>query len=178
VIDASGSMAAWQRMRRTKAAAVALLHQAYQRRDRVAIVTFHGTGSEFVLPPVRGLHLARAALENLAVGGATPLAHGLAAVARMVRTEKRRRPGQPIWVVVMTDGRANAAMNGGDPWTDALTQASTLASCGADCLVVDTETGWPRFARAAELAEVMGARYVAADDVLGRRLADRWTRAV
>jgi magnesium chelatase subunit D len=178
VVDASGSMAAWRRMRQTKAAVLALLVQAYRRRDRVALLAFRGAGAELVLPPRRGLHAARAALEALPVGGATPLAHGLAAASRLIRAQRRREPRQPVWVVVLTDGRANVPAGSADAWADALAQARALAACAAECLVVDTETGWSRFGRAAELARSLGAECRAVEQVLGRPLADPWRRAV
>jgi magnesium chelatase subunit D len=178
VIDASGSMAAWQRMRRTKAAVLALLVQAYQRRDRVALLAFRGPGAELVLPPTRGLTAARQALEDLAVGGTTPLAGGLSAACRFVRRQQRCQPRQPIWTVVLTDGRANVPTVTADAWRDALAGARTLAACGTDCLVVDTETGWPHFGRAALLARALGATCLPLDEVLGRRLPDRWRAAV
>jgi magnesium chelatase subunit D len=170
VIDASGSMAAWQRMRQTKAAVGALLHRAYQRRDRMAFVTFRGGGAELALPPGRGLRVARQALAELAVGGTTPLAHGLAAARRFVRARQRRQPRQPIWTVLLTDGRANVAAHSGDPWQDALAEAAALAACATECLVVDTEIGWPRWGRAKELARALGARCLGVEDVLGRPL--------
>jgi magnesium chelatase subunit D len=170
VLDTSGSMAAWRRMRQTKAAVLALLRQAYQRRDRLALLAFHGAGAELVLPPVRGLAAAGRAVEELPTGGATPLAHGLRAARHFILRERRRRPRQPIWTVLLTDGRANCALTA-DPWGDALAQARALAACETDCLIVDTETGWPRFGRAGELAHVLGAPCVALEDVLGRRLA-------
>src|SRR5262249_19512856 len=45
VVDSSGSMAAWQQMRQTKAAVLSLLLRAYQQRDQVAILAFHGKGT-------------------------------------------------------------------------------------------------------------------------------------
>jgi magnesium chelatase subunit D len=177
VIDASGSMAAWQRMRQTKAAVLALLRQAYQRRDRVALLAFRDRSAELVLPPARGFDAAWRALEELPVGGATPLAHGLAAGCRLVRGQRRRQPWQPVWTVVLTDGRANVSL-AGDPWEDALAQARALASCGTDCLVVDTETGWPRFGRARRLAQALAAPCLALEEVLGRPLPDQRRAAV
>jgi magnesium chelatase subunit D len=178
VLDASGSMAAWQRMRQTKAAVLALLMQAYQRRDRVALLAFRGRGAELVLPPTRGQLPARQALEELPVGGPTPLAHGLEAACRLVRGQQRRQPGQPIWTVLLTDGRANVPLMTADPWQDALGQARTLGACGAELLVVETETGWPRFGRAGQLARVLGAPCLAIEEVLGRPLPDRRRQAV
>jgi magnesium chelatase subunit D len=178
VLDTSGSMAAWRRMRQTKSAVLALLVQAYRRRDRVALLAFHGTRAELVLPPARGLKAARAALEELPVGGATPLAHGLEAACRLVRAQRRRQPRQPVWAVVVTDGRANVPAVSADPWADALALARLLGACATECLVIDTETGWPRFGKANELARALGADCLAVEQVLGRPLADSWRRAV
>jgi magnesium chelatase subunit D len=178
VVDASGSMAAWQRMRQTKAAVLALLRQAYQRRDRVALLALRGRGAELVLPPARGFDAARRALEDLPVGGATPLAHGLAAACRLVRGQQRRQPRQPVWTVLLTDGRTNVSLSAADPWQDVLAQARALAACGSECLVVDTETGWPRFGRARRLAAALAASCLSLEEVLGRPLPDHWRPAV
>jgi magnesium chelatase subunit D len=190
VVDASGSMAAWRRMRLTKAAILALLVQAYAQRDQVALLTFRGSGSALQLPPTRGLSRARRALEMLPAGGTTPLANGLGAACRFIRVQRRRRPKQPIWTVIFTDGRANvgtgfgpaanrrelhrglhpaaaaAGRGPGDPWQEALTECRTLAGLGSECLVVDTETGWPRFGRALVLAQVLEARCVPLESVV------------
>jgi magnesium chelatase subunit D len=165
VVDASGSMAAWRRMRQTKAALLALLREAYRQRDRVALIAFRGAGAEVVLPPTRGLATARRAIEEMRVGGATPLASGLAAAVRLLRQQRRQRPRQPIWTVILTDGRANHG-TGGDAWREALEQAAVLGRCGGECLVVDTETSWPRFGRAAELARVFGEPSLSVEEVL------------
>jgi magnesium chelatase subunit D len=172
VIDGSGSMAARKRMRQTKSAVLALLVRAYQRRDRVAFLVFRGTRAEMVLAPTRGLRTARRVLEELAVGGTTPLAHGLMAAGRLIHHYQRRQSRQPIWTILLTDGRANVSANGGDPWHDALAQARMLRSSGGEFLVVDTETGWPRFHRAVELAHFLGAPCYPVDDVLGQPLPD------
>jgi magnesium chelatase subunit D len=168
-------MAAWQRMRQTKAAVLALLLEAYQRRDHVALLAFRGRAVEMMLPPARGLARARRAVEALPVGGATPLAHGLAAAARLVRAWRRRQPHRPIWTVLLTDGRTNVALRS-EPWGDALEQARNLAACGTPCLVVDTETGHVRFGRARQLARELGADCVTIEEVLGRPLPERWGR--
>ncbi|GAA2892154.1 hypothetical protein GCM10020220_097850 [Nonomuraea rubra] len=49
VVDASGSMAARKRMTAVKTAVLSLLLDAYQRRDKVGLVTFRGSGAEVAL---------------------------------------------------------------------------------------------------------------------------------
>jgi len=166
VIDASGSMAAWRRMRQTKAAVLALLRQAYQQRDRVALLTFRGNGAELILPPTQGLARARQALADLEVGGTTPLAHGLAAARQCIQRAQRRRPGLAVWTVILTDGRTNVSFGAHPPGDAAFQQAHLLASTDTACLVVDTETGWPRFGRALLLAQALHAPCRAIEDVI------------
>jgi magnesium chelatase subunit D len=176
VVDASGSMAAWRRMRETKAAILALLLRAYRQRDRIALLTFGGTGTRLVLPPTRGLAAPRRALEELAVGGATPLAHGLSA-AFQIMEQQRRRQNLPIWAVLLSDGRANVTLHSDDPWTDALHEARRLAAVSDYRTVIDTETGWPRLGRAAPLARASQANCVSLEAVLGREVPARWEAA-
>ena len=51
VVDASGSMAARDRMSAVSGAALSLLRDAYQRRDKVAVITFRGGDAGLLLPP-------------------------------------------------------------------------------------------------------------------------------
>jgi magnesium chelatase subunit D len=176
LVDTSGSMAAWRRMRQTKAAILALLVQAYQHRDRVALLAFRGNAADLVLPPTHGLAKPKQALEDLPTGGLTPLALGLAAARRFIVRQQRGQRQQPIWTVLLTDGRANVPMTSGDPWEDAVVQARWLAECDSEFLLVDTETGWPRFGRAGQLAHALGTACLPLERVLGRSLDRRAAR--
>jgi magnesium chelatase subunit D len=178
VVDASGSMATRQRMRQTKSAILSLLMQSYQHRDQIALMAFRGSSTEIVLSPTCGLRSALRAIERLPVGGTTPLALGLMEAQRLAHRQQRRQPRQPIWLILLTDGRANVALAQGDPWRDALTASRALRSNGLKSLVINTETGWPRFHRSMELAQVMGASCVPLDEVLGRPLSQRHRMAV
>src|SRR5207248_2088411 len=108
VVDASGSMAARQRMRAVKGAVLSLLLDAYQRRDKVGLVTFRGTGAEVALPPTSSVEAAARRLTSLATGGRTPLAAGLIQAARVLATERIRDPRRRALLVVVTDGRATS----------------------------------------------------------------------
>src|SRR5262249_6455577 len=107
-VDASGSMAARQRMRAVKGAVLSLLLDAYQRRDKVGLVTFRGAGAELTLPPTSSVEAAARRLASLATGGRTPLAAGLARAARVLAAERLPDPRRRALLVVVTDGRATS----------------------------------------------------------------------
>ena len=56
VVDASGSMAARDRMAAVGGATLSLLRDAYQRRDKVAVITFRGSGAAAAAADVVGAH--------------------------------------------------------------------------------------------------------------------------
>jgi magnesium chelatase subunit D len=157
-VDASGSMAARQRMRAAKGAVLSLLLDAYQRRDKVGLVTFRGDGAELVLPPTSSVEAGARRLDTLATGGRTPLAAGLAKAADVLAAEKLRDPARRPLLVVVTDGRATRGTA-----ADLARAAARLA--GTAAVVVDCETGLVRLGLAAELAARLGAALVGLDDL-------------
>jgi magnesium chelatase subunit D len=166
-VDASGSMGARKRMALVKGTALALLGDAYQRRDRVALVTFRGAGAQLPLAPTGAIDHAAAALRALPTGGRTPIAAGLALAADVVRRERLREPDRAAVVVLVSDGRANA---GGDP----VPAAAALARRRIQLVVVDGEQGPVRLGGARRLAAAAGGDVIALDSRAdGRQLAGR-----
>jgi magnesium chelatase subunit D len=156
VVDASGSMGARERMVATKGAILSLLLDAYQKRDRVGLVSFRSQEATVLLPPTGSVELAQRHLADLRTGGRTPLAAGLAkAYELLMRYRQRAREVQPL-LVLLTDGRANAATRGSDPLADAMTRAAALRAVRVPSLVVDTEQGALRLGLARRLAEALG----------------------
>src|SRR5262249_29661051 len=92
VVDASGSMAARQRMRAVKGAVLSLLRDAYQRRDRVGLIPFRGEDAQILFPPTGSHEPGAARLRELPTGGRPPLAAGLAPAAGMVAAQRCRDP--------------------------------------------------------------------------------------
>jgi magnesium chelatase subunit D len=179
VVDASRSMGARKRMAQTKAAVLSLLVDAYQKRDRVGLITFGGGGARLALPPTRSVRVAARHLRELPVGGATPLAHGLALAARVVAAARRREAGITPLVVLLTDGRGNVPFQpGGNPEADALGTARQLSQSGAAGLVVDTETGPVRLGLSGALARAWDADLRSLDELEGRRLPEAVRRAL
>ncbi len=154
VVDASGSMAARDRMAAVSGAALSLLRDAYQRRDKVAVITFRQDAARLLLPPTVSAHIASRRLARFDTGGKTPLAEGLLAARELIVREKARdRTRRPL-VVVLTDGRATA---GPDPLGRSRTAAARLVAEGAAAVVVDCETSYVRLGLAAQLARQLGA---------------------
>lgn len=154
VVDASGSMAARDRMSAVSGATLSLLRDAYQRRDKVAVVTFRGAEAALLLPPTSSVHIASRRLARFDTGGKTPLAQGLLAARDVVLREKARDRARRPLVVVLTDGRATG---GPDPLGRTRTAAGLLVAEGAAAVVVDCETSYIRLGLAQQLAGQLGA---------------------
>jgi magnesium chelatase subunit D len=168
VVDGSGSMGARRRMVETKAAIMSLLLDAYQKRDKVAMVSFRGRTAEIVLPPTNSVERAARLLEDLPIGGRTPLTAGLAEAAGVLRQVLRKEPAIMPLVILMTDGRANAAVGSGVPRDEALRAAGALAEQypTAQFAVVDTEApGVVRLDLARQIAMALGATYFKVEDL-------------
>ena len=168
-VDASGSMGADRRMEAAKGAVISLLLDAYQRRDKVAVVTFRGDAAEVVLKPTSSVEVARARLAELPTGGRTPLAAGIRAAMDVATARGRSAVHQPL-VVLITDGRATAGPPGCDPLAAARDAAETLRRRRVTAVVVDAEDGPTRLGLAQELATAMGARYLTLPELSARTI--------
>ncbi|MET8179226.1 putative cobaltochelatase [Streptomyces sp. NPDC005336] len=167
VVDASGSMAARQRMSAVKGAVLSLLLDAYQRRDKVGLITFRGSGAELALPPTSSVDAAAARLEKLPTGGRTPLAAGLLKAREVLRVERLRDPSRRPLLVVVTDGRATEAKKtgGSTPVARAGLAARMLAGDGIASVVVDCESGPVRLGLAGALARELRGTPVTLDEL-------------
>jgi magnesium chelatase subunit D len=162
-VDASGSMAARQRMRAVKGAVLSLLLDAYQRRDKVGLVTFRGAEAELALPPTSSVEAAARRLTSLATGGRTPLAAGLARAARVLAAERLRDPRRRALLVVVTDGRATSGSDADLARAVALLTGTGLA--GTASVVVDCEASVVRLGLAGRLAAQLGATLLGMDEL-------------
>ena len=162
VVDASGSMAARRRMEAVKAAALSLLMDAYQRRDKVGLITFRGTEATLALPPTSSVDIAARRLRELGTGGRTPLAEGLLCAAETLRREGIRDPRRRPLLVLVTDGRATS---GPDAVVRSQKIAERIRATGISSVVIDCETGRFRIGLAAVLSDHLGAQYVPVGEV-------------
>ncbi|MEX3740888.1 magnesium chelatase subunit D family protein [Mycolicibacterium porcinum] len=167
VVDASGSMAARDRMSAVTGATLSLLRDAYQRRDKVAVITFRQQDARVLLPPTTSVHIASRRLSRFDTGGKTPLAQGLLAARDLVIREKARDRARRSLVVVLTDGRATG---GPDPLGRTRQAAAALVAEGAASVVVDCETSFVRLGLAGQLAEQLGSPAVRLEELRAAEL--------
>lgn len=161
LVDSSGSMGAQQRMVAAKGAVISLLLDAYQRRDRVAMIAFRGTQSEVVLPPTGSPKLAQQRLDNLPTGGRTPLAQALVDAQRLIRQQRQRNPDTPPLLTIMSDCRANVSMSGsGDPYEDALRMCEAIKQDDVHSIVLDPAPRSNRFGLVERVADALGGEYI------------------
>ncbi|SHF65906.1 putative cobaltochelatase [Geodermatophilus nigrescens] len=170
VVDASGSMGSRARMGAVKGAVLSLLLDAYQRRDKVGLVTFRGADAGLALPPTWSVEAAAARLRELPTGGRTPLAAGLLRAADTLRVERVRDPQRRPLLVVVTDGRATGP-RGTDALGAAHAAAQRLAADGTAAVVVDCESGPVRLGLAGVLGAHLGAQTLRLEELAAESLA-------
>lgn len=163
LVDASGSMAARDRLSAVTGAIMSMLTDAYQRRDKVAVITIHGSEATVVLPPTRSITIAARRLADVKTGGRTPLAAGLDKAYEVITREHYREPGRRAILMCLSDGRANG--KGGLAAAEAA--ARRIARRGlAGSVVIDCERqGRVRLGLASRLAAYLHAPCVRLDEL-------------
>ncbi|MEM6385991.1 MAG: magnesium chelatase subunit D [Pseudomonadota bacterium] len=170
-VDASGS-AALARLGEAKGAVELLLARAYATRDHVALIAFRGSEAQLLLPPTRSLVQTKRRLAELPGGGGTPLAHGLRSAAELAHASQRQ--GLSPLLAVLTDGRANIALDGqasrAQAGQDASAMAKWIRSLGFPTIVLDLGTR-PQPALS-NLAREMGGTYLALPRGTAERMSE------
>lgn len=180
VVDASGSMAL-NRMNAAKGAAMSLLTEAYQSRDKICLIPFQGDEAEVLLPPTRSIAMAKRRLEQMPCGGGSPLAHAIQkACLTGLNAQKTGDVGKVV-VVLISDGRANVPLcqsmgeecdfsedpdsKDGKPSRNFLKDEVIAVSKqlgalgGFNLLVVDTENKFVSTGMAKEISNAGGGKY-------------------
>lgn len=166
-IDASGSMAA-NRIARAKSTILKLLRKSYLNRDSVAIVSFHGMLANLDLPPSRSILRARRVLDNLRMGGSTPLGAGLVTTIELIELVGDKF-GETM-VLLFTDGRSNVPLRRNGLNVRAMRHLKiegelrelqvALKKTRARLIVVDTQKEFESTEETRRLAEILKAQFV------------------
>lgn len=167
VVDASGSMGARGRMAASKGAVMSLLIDAYQKRDKLALVSFRKNEAVVNLPVTSSVELAGKLLREMPVGGRTPFAAGLVKGYEIARSHLMKEPDARPMVIFVTDGKANKSLGSGKPLDEAFELSRKIAlEERIRFLVVDTEEpGLVNFGLARKIAGMLQAEYFKIDDL-------------
>lgn len=171
LVDLSGSMGVERRIKVVKGAIFSLLEDAYQKRDKVAVIAFRGNSAEIVLGITRSVERARKKLQVLPTGGKTPLAHGLSLGYEFLQAARAQDADLAPLLVLVSDGRANVSLHGTDPAEEALAIAQRIGLAGIPAWVIDSEQGFIRLGLPVELAKALGGRYSRLDELSGGAIA-------
>lgn len=165
VVDTSGSMAARSRVRAVTGAIMSMLTDAYQRRDKVAVIAVNGNKPTLVLAPTSSVDMAQKSLDAMPMGGRTPLAEGLIMARDLMEREHRKEPSRRPLLVVMTDGEDTS--DAGESGIATAARAVVKSGLSGN-LVIDCEGRMKvRKERAAVLAQLLGGVCVRLSEMNG-----------
>lgn len=154
VVDTSGSMAAKSRVRAVTDTITSMLGDAYQRRDKVAVIAVNGNKPTLVLPPTNSVERAQLKLKDMPMGGRTPLAEGLFMAKDLMERERRKEPGRRAILIVLTDGQDTS--DAGEKGIATAAQAVVKSKLSGN-VVIDCEGRLKvRKEKASVLAEMLG----------------------
>ena len=152
---------------------MSLLLDAYQKRDRLAMIGFRRREAALLLPPTSSVEVAGKLLREMTVGGRTPLSAALVKAHETLAPQLLKDPNLRPLAILITDGRANVPLNEGcRPVDEALRLAGHVSADGRiRWIVVDTEepTG-VHFGLARQIAATLGGEYLSIDDLKASHL--------
>lgn len=172
VLDGSESVTSDNRVEIAKGAILDLLQDAYKKRDRVGLVVFGNNRADIVLRPTHSTERAEQMLNELTVGGNTPLSAGLSAAFSAFEQERKARPDSLLVMVLLTDGEGNVSFTGSRPEVEAPDFAHRLRDLGVRTLLINVEEPNLDFGASAALAGHLGASLVRLRDLNPAKLLE------
>ncbi|MCH1625900.1 VWA domain-containing protein [Ferdinandcohnia quinoae] len=177
VVDASGSMGVNKRMSIVKSTIMSLLQEAYQKRDKVGLITFANNDSKVLLEPTRSIERANRELREIPTGGNTPLALGLETALDKLKNLSYIEADHSPFLVLITDGRANANLSHEDQWGKSLQICEKIHSLNMKSMVIDTEIGFVKLGLAKELAQRLESSYFKMEEIESEEIVKTITRS-
>ena len=129
-----------------KAALLQISEQAYLQREQLSVFGFGNNTVENLLPRVRAPKELRNWLDNLPVGGGTPMRDALEQAMQYLKTLQRQTPALQLRTYILTDGRSSA-------------QLEDLTLPG-NTVWIDIEQSAVKRGRGPQLAAQLGATYL------------------
>jgi len=164
VVDISGSMFSKRKANKVKGILNQLIEDTARHKDRISIIGFKGQEAEVIVPATRCAISFKDHVDNIRVGGTTPLASGIKKGFEILKKEKTKREYIPI-MIILTDGMPNVGINE-SPTRDAINAAKNLKENNITTIVVNFEKS-VKYGRSTnmEVALASGGRYYDLEDI-------------
>jgi magnesium chelatase subunit D len=137
VVDISGSMFSEKKSERVKDILVNVIEDAGRQGDKISVVGFKGREAMVIIPTTKRATSFREQIDNIKIGGTTPLASGMKKGFEILKKERFRNEYVPM-MLILTDGMPNVAVDE-NPTKDALKIAEELKDNEIHTLIVNFE---------------------------------------
>lgn len=164
IVDISGSMFSERKANRVKGILNRLIEDINRHQDKISVVGFKGEEAEIIIPTTRRASSFQEQVDNIRVGGTTPLASGLKKGFEILKKEKARDEYVPM-MIILTDGMPNVGLDKG-PVQDSLKIAEDIKDKEIHTIVVNFEKA-VKFGHEfnMDLALASGGRYYDVEDL-------------
>ncbi len=164
VVDISGSMYSERKADRVKNILINVIDDAGKQGDKISVVGFKGKEAKVIIPTTKRANSFREEIDNITIGGTTPLASGMIRGFEILKKEKFKQEYVPM-MLILTDGMPNVAVDE-NPRKDALKIAGELKENEIHTIVVNFELA-VKYGRDMnmELAIASGGRYYDLEDI-------------
>ena len=165
-VDVSGSLVKSGMMKDIRNGVKAMLMDSYVQRDKVALLTFRTGEVRISVPFTRSVEGICDILENTQTGDGTPLGPALILIREYMLNYVRKNPEERCYVILVTDGEATLAIVRGKDAIMELKKVTPLMKIpNTEWLVVDSSLVPGRVNHAANLARMLGGRYIRLEDL-------------
>ena len=138
VVDISGSMYSERKAYRVKGILDNIVEDTNRHQDRLSVIGFKGEEAEIIIPTTKRSSSFQEQIEQITVGGTTPLASGMKMGFEILKKEKIQDEYVPM-MLILTDGMPNVALKDG-PTKDAIKIAEDLKKIDIHTIVVNFES--------------------------------------
>ncbi|MDD3984588.1 MAG: VWA domain-containing protein [Methanobacterium sp.] len=137
VVDISGSMFSEKKSERVKDILVNVIKDASRKGDKISVIGFKGKEAMVIIPTTKRPTSFKQQIDNIKIGGTTPLASGMKKGSELLKKEKFTKEYVPI-MLILTDGMPNITITE-NPTKDALKIAEELKENEIHTLIVNFE---------------------------------------
>lgn len=137
-MDISGSMSSEDKAEKVKGVLKRIMLDAQRHKDKLAIIGFKGREARVILPSTRRIFSFKDKIENISVGGTTPMAHGLKKAIEILKREKKKSNEYVPILVLLSDGMPNIALKN-SPTRDVLELAKELNRSDIHTVIINFE---------------------------------------